>query len=88
MAVEDSYSVERNNDFYADSYDGVLFNDTDADDDPLTASLVSGPSNGTLAFDSDGSFDYTPDSNFTGTDAGRRGRRPGVHFSHGQPHQK
>ncbi len=39
---------------------GVLSNDRDADGDPLTASLVSGPSNGLLTFNSDGSFTYTP----------------------------
>ena len=39
---------------------GVLGNDTDADGDPLTAVLVSGPSNGTLSLNSNGSFTYTP----------------------------
>ena len=40
---------------------GVLGNDTDADGDPLTAQLVTGPANGTLALNADGSFTYTPD---------------------------
>ena len=47
----------------------VLQNDTDADGDPLSAALVAGPQNGTLTFNADGSFVYTPNCNYTGTDA-------------------
>ena len=47
---------------------GVLDNDTDTMRAGLSAVLVSGPSNGTLALNADGSFAYTPNSNFTGTD--------------------
>ncbi len=47
---------------------GVLVNDTDADDDPLSAVLVSGVSDGTLVLNADGSFDYTPNSGATGVD--------------------
>jgi VCBS repeat-containing protein len=68
VANPDSYTVERNNDYYADSSNGVLANDSDSDGDTLTASLVSGPSHGTLTVNSDGSFDYVPNLNFTGTD--------------------
>jgi len=46
----------------------VLANDTDADADTLTASLVSGPSHGTLTLNDDGSFTYTPNENYYGTD--------------------
>ena len=48
---------------------GVLSNDFDPQDLPLTAELVSGPSNGTLTLNSDGSFSYTPSANFNGTDS-------------------
>jgi VCBS repeat-containing protein len=48
---------------------GVLYNDSDADGDPLTAKLVTGPSHGTLALKSDGSFTYTPENNFKETDS-------------------
>ena len=48
---------------------GVLANDSDAENRPLTPVLVSQPSNGTLALDFDGSFDYLPDTNFDGTDS-------------------
>ncbi len=48
----------------------VLVNDTDPDKDKLFAntSPVSGPANGTLVLQADGSYTYTPDSLFSGTD--------------------
>ncbi len=48
---------------------GVLGNDSDADGDGLTAVLVSWPSNGTLNLNADGSFTYTPNAGFTGSDS-------------------
>ena len=48
---------------------GVLGNDSDVDEDPLTAALVSGPSHGTLVFNSAGSFTYTPVLNYNGSDS-------------------
>ncbi len=50
---------------------GVLANDTDADGDELTAILVSTTANGTLTFNSDGSFLYIPRAGFSGTDTFR-----------------
>jgi VCBS repeat-containing protein len=50
-----------------ESFGSVLDNDFDPDGDPLTVSLFSGPSEGTLDFRSDGSFTYTPPSLFVGT---------------------
>lgn len=47
---------------------GVLGNDSDSDGDSLTASLVSDVSNGTLTLNADGSFTYSPSSDFSGTD--------------------
>ncbi|MEQ6119384.1 Ig-like domain-containing protein, partial [Reichenbachiella sp. MALMAid0571] len=48
----------------------VLDNDTDPDGHNLTVnpSPVSGPLNGTLVLNSDGTFTYTPDSQFEGVD--------------------
>ena len=43
--------------------------DTDADGDDLTAVLVSQPSDGTVNFSDDGSFVYTPNAGFSGTDS-------------------
>lgn len=47
----------------------VLGNDTDANGDALTASLVSGPAHGQLVLNANGSFTYTPDPDFNGTDS-------------------
>lgn len=47
----------------------VLANDLDPEGDALAVSLVAGPSNGTLAQNADGSFSYTPNGNFFGTDS-------------------
>jgi hypothetical protein len=48
---------------------GVLANDSDPDGDPLTATLVSGPSHGSLTLNMDGSFSYQPDEDFVGQDS-------------------
>lgn len=48
---------------------GVLANDTDADNDPLTAHLVTDVSSGTLSLAADGSFNYVPFANFYGSDS-------------------
>ncbi len=48
---------------------GVLSNDVDADGDVLTASLISEPDNGSITFNSDGTFAYFPAPNFFGTDS-------------------
>jgi VCBS repeat-containing protein len=49
--------------------DGVLANDSDPDQDPLTASLQVQPSSGAVTLNSDGSFDYTPQAGFVGDDS-------------------
>jgi VCBS repeat-containing protein len=46
---------------------GVLDNDTDSDGDTLTAERVSHVKDGTLALEANGTFTYTPASNFSGT---------------------
>ncbi len=45
---------------------GVLANDTDPEHQVITATVVSGPVNGTLTLRADGSFSYVPRSGFTG----------------------
>ncbi len=47
---------------------GVLANDTDADEDPLTVALVADAAHGDLVLAADGSFTYTPDDGFAGDD--------------------
>lgn len=51
------------------SAEGVLYNDSDPESDPMTATVLSGPSNGSLTFNSDGTFTYTPNANFAGSDS-------------------
>ena len=48
---------------------GVLANDTDADGNTLTATLVSAPKHGKLALNEDGSFVYNPNDKFRGIDS-------------------
>jgi len=48
----------------------VLTNDTDADGDPLTSSLINGPANASaFQLNADGSFSYTPKTGFIGEDS-------------------
>ncbi len=67
VAADDAYSVTAGETLTATD-DGVLANDADDDGDPLTASLVEGPAHGTLDLKADGSFVYTPEAGYTGTD--------------------
>lgn len=66
-AFDDSYSVDQGNTLTV-SAPGVLVNDIDPEGQPMTALLVTGPSNGTLVLNSNGSFTYTPNNGFFGTD--------------------
>ena len=68
VAVNDSYTVAVNTALNA-AAPGVLANDTDVDGDILTAILASNVSHGSLTFDANGSFRYTPSANFNGADS-------------------
>ena len=65
---DDSYTTAEDTPLSVDAMSGVLANDIDVDGDGLTASIVIDPANGSVVLSSDGSFDYTPDANFNGTD--------------------
>ena len=67
-ANDDSYSVAAGSTLSVPAADGVLQNDSDPDNDDLVADLVSDTGNGTVTLLSDGSFSYTPDPGFFGTD--------------------
>ena len=56
VANADSYSMTHDQVLSGDASTGVLANDTDAEGDPLTAKLVSGPADGALTLNPDGSF--------------------------------
>lgn len=68
-AVDDAYAALVNVPLTVGSAAGVLANDTDPNSEALTASVVTGPSSGSLALQADGSFVYTPNPLFTGTDS-------------------
>ncbi|MEX1204088.1 MAG: tandem-95 repeat protein, partial [Dongiaceae bacterium] len=68
VAVGDSYAVGQNGILSIGAVFGVLANDGDVDGDKLSAALVNGPANGALTLNGDGSFTYTPNLGFTGTD--------------------
>src|SRR5262249_57309399 len=42
---------------------------SDVDGDPLTYSVVTGPAHGSLVFNADRTFTYTPAANYNGTDS-------------------
>ncbi|HEV2071834.1 MAG TPA: cadherin-like domain-containing protein, partial [Acidimicrobiales bacterium] len=66
VAGNDTYTHHGSDTPLAVSAPGVLANDTDAENDRLVASLVSGPSRGALTFNPDGSFTYQPEEDDVG----------------------
>ncbi|MEG5096157.1 Ig-like domain-containing protein, partial [Microcoleus sp. B13-B4] len=63
-ANPDSYTVPHDTPLYG--FPSVLDNDTDANKDKLTPALVKDPTNGTIIFNPDGTFNYTPNPGFVG----------------------
>ncbi len=68
VANNDTYTINEDNQLVV-AAPGVLFNDTDAENNPFTAALVSTTTNGALTFNNNGSFTYTPNAHFFGTDS-------------------
>ncbi|MBW6468845.1 MAG: cell wall-binding repeat-containing protein [Coriobacteriia bacterium] len=68
VAADDEYTTEFETELVV-SAPGVLASDTDADNDPLAAELVSGPApaSGALVLNPDGSFTFTPAFGYLGT---------------------
>ncbi len=66
VAVDDNYNTAVN----TPVSNNVISNDSDPDGDNITANTtpVSGPSHGSVTLNSDGSFIYTPNTGYTGTD--------------------
>ena len=68
-AVDDAYAVDEDQTLSVPA-PGVLINDTDANGDTLSADLVNGPANAAdFHLNADGSFTYTPEADFNGTDS-------------------
>jgi len=68
VAVNDSYTTAEDTVLNV-AASGVLANDTDTDGDALTAILATGPTHGTLTLNANGSFIYTPATNYNGSDS-------------------
>ncbi|HEY7290006.1 MAG TPA: Ig-like domain-containing protein [Vicinamibacterales bacterium] len=68
VANNDSYSTNAGAPL-AVAASGVLANDADDDSPTLTATLVAGPSHGTLTLSANGAFTYVPAQGYTGPDA-------------------
>ncbi|MEX1377281.1 MAG: Ig-like domain-containing protein [Eubacteriales bacterium] len=66
-AVDDAYSTDEDTTLTV-AAPGVMTNDSDIDG-TITAALNADVSNGTLAFNPDGSFEYIPDADFNGSDS-------------------
>src|SRR5206468_12634838 len=47
----------------------MLSNATHIDGDPLSTTLLRAPANGSVTLNADGSFSYTPNASFSGTDS-------------------
>jgi broad specificity phosphatase PhoE len=69
VADDDSYTTDFESELTVNADNGVLDGDTDADGDPLTATIATEPGNGTVSLNDDGSFTYTPNAGFVGTDS-------------------
>lgn len=65
VANDDNYATDQNTVLGAN----VLFNDVEGDGDALTVTLVSDVSNGFLVLNNDGSFTYTPATDYLGGDS-------------------
>ncbi|NJM62997.1 MAG: tandem-95 repeat protein, partial [Oscillatoriales cyanobacterium RU_3_3] len=69
IALIDDYVTPQGKALNVSVVAGVLANDSDLDNDLLTPNLVTNPNNGTLIFNNDGSFSYTPNPGFVGLDS-------------------
>ena len=68
IAENDAYSVDED-EILVVSAPGVLANDEDADSTVFTLEVISDPTSGTADLNDDGSFTYTPNANFFGSDS-------------------
>ncbi|MCI0743825.1 MAG: Ig-like domain-containing protein [Verrucomicrobia subdivision 3 bacterium] len=80
MANNDAYNAFQGQTLSISS-PGVLLNDSDQEGDPLTVTLKTAPTNGTVTLNSNGSFEYTPNAGFVGTDSFMYWAFDGVNYS-------
>lgn len=70
VAVTDSYNIGLNHTLVVNAATGVLLNDTDPNGAVgliINPSVVSNPSNGTVTLNNDGSFNFVPETDYTGS---------------------
>ena len=68
VAATDFYHLAENGSLTVSAANGLLKNDYDADGNTITATNFSNAAHGTLNLDEDGSFIYTPNAGYSGTD--------------------
>nr|WP_256471342.1 Ig-like domain-containing protein [Solitalea agri] len=68
IAVNDRYSTQKNEALIVSATNGAISNDSDEDGDPLTATIITQTKHGSVIFNADGSFIYTPDKDYVGMD--------------------
>ncbi len=69
VANPDTYTTPEDTALTVSILNGVHGNDSDPDDDTaLSATVIDQPTHGALIFNPDGTFTYTPDADFHGTD--------------------
>jgi hypothetical protein len=81
VAMNDSYQTEQDTELAVPSDQGVLVNDTFGGSMDLSASLVTGPENGSLEIYPNGSFIYIPDVGYFGNDSFSYSASAGVQVS-------
>ncbi len=69
VAADDAYVLDEDTVLTMDFAAGVLANDSDADHDVLAAVMFEGPAHGMVSLATDGSFVYTPDTDYFGADS-------------------
>ena len=69
VANSETFYANKNQTFTVSGNSGVLYNDTGYNSNPLTATIVSNPQHGTIALNADGSFNYTPTTDYLGIDS-------------------
>lgn len=68
VANDDAYIINEDETLTVTVAAGVLANDSDLEENPITAVIISQPEHGTVNLAPDGSFVYQPFVNFAGTD--------------------
>ena len=69
VVLDDAYTIHEGGTLTKTAITGVVINDTDAEGDALTATVVTTTTNGVLTLNSDGSFTYVHDGTETTTDS-------------------